>query len=84
MKQYRGGPSGGINNTKNQNAFFQMELLSKPKKKYSIATIVVAAPTTPRNTNALRTGREPDGIGMCIRTAHKMRKSIRESAAEMR
>jgi RNase H-fold protein (predicted Holliday junction resolvase) len=38
------------------------EELSKLNKKYSIATIVVAAPSTPTNRSSFTTGRRAAGI----------------------
>ena len=56
MKQYRDGPSWGNSITQNQNTFFIADELSKPNKKYSIATIVIAAPRTPASRGSFNIG----------------------------
>jgi hypothetical protein len=84
MKQYRGGPSGGNNSTQNQNTFLNADELSKPNKKYSIATIVVAAPRTQINRGSFKIGTRVSGIPPVARTHIKNKKSVKDRLAAMR
>jgi hypothetical protein len=62
IKQYSAGPSGGTAITQNQNAFFQEDDLSKPNRKYSIATTVVAAPNTAPRKITFRNAKAVSGM----------------------
>ena len=84
MKQYRGGPSGGNSSTQNQNVFFKADELSKPNKKYSIATSVIAAPTTQTNRGSFKMGTRVSGIPPVTGTTIKKKKSTKDRLAAMR
>jgi hypothetical protein len=62
MKQYRAGPSSGKSITQNQRIFLIADELSKPNKKYSIATVVIAAPRTPAKRGSFNIGTKLSGI----------------------
>jgi hypothetical protein len=83
-KQYRGGPSGGSSITQNQNTFLYGDELSKPNKKYSIATMVIAAPHTPSSTSSLKVGRTYSGISPARGMAINIKSNASERPAEMR
>jgi hypothetical protein len=68
----------------NQIALFHAEEVSKPNKKYSIATTVVAAPTTPANKHNFAIGKSLGGITTPSFNTHKPKNNNRESTAAVR
>lgn len=70
--------------TQNQNNFLNEEEVSNPKRKYSMATIVTAAPRTQVNATSLTRGNNEcdiSSIGRCrgIKTKTKTRESVAET-----
>jgi hypothetical protein len=84
MKQYRGGPIGGNSGTQNQNTLFNADELSKPNKKYSIATIVIAAPRTLANKGSFKIGTRVSGIPPMNFIAAKKKKRAKDRLAATR